>query len=248
MAKDVKKKKNNTVKIIIGGSIAAAGLIVGVLLYRRNRKQEFPELPDTTVVPSTSSKSSTKNTTVTSPASSAPAAPVPVTATLTKAMAEKIAEEIRKATYINEKDDYGRNWPFLNQALWLIKNVKDYQLVNAAYQEIGFVAKTVVTHLLSTFGQFNAYRQGLSQHFNRMGLKQSTDGKWSLSGLGKPGNVGRGVATTSPIVAVTHSNSKYLIGAGEYIGSEIKREGDVSTVLNPNNTIIYVPSTTLQYI
>lgn len=253
---EVKKKKkgNTTVKVVVAGTILLGGIGIGILLYRQNKKKaEFPELPDTNVKPSSTSSSTTvKSNTKSSTPQPTTTTVVKSGPTLTAAMAAKIAEEIRRATYIQVKDDYGKNWPFLVQAISLLKNVDDYKLVNAEYQKIGFVAKTIVTHLLTTYGQYNAYRQRLVTEFQRMGLKQSADGKWSLSGLGKPsgGNVlGRRVATTAPIVAVrAFDNSMYQIGAGDYVGEEITRRDEISTVLNADNSVIYVPSTTLQYV
>ena len=164
--------------------------------------------------------------------------------------ASKVAEQIRRATYINKRDDYGNNWPILVNALATIKNIKDYELVNKEYLKIGFVSKTIVTHLLSTFGQFNAYRLVLTKEFLRIGLKQSADGKWSLNGLGNLSNTqGRGVITIAPVIAlVNNKRANQYFEQGVVIGHELSRANGVSKILTPRKNIIYAPSQSLAYL
>jgi peptidoglycan hydrolase-like protein with peptidoglycan-binding domain len=75
--------------------------------------------------------------------------------------------------------------------LRLIKDVSDYQSVNTTFKTFRdssdyFHTHTLVTHLLDfSFKDNDAAKEQIKKEFLRMGLKE-VNGKWSLSGFGKP--------------------------------------------------------------
>lgn len=195
--KKVENKSQTKYKVIGAGVGVAFAIGVGYLLYSRMHAEPVVE-ESNSINPiqdkkaTSVSKSNSQSTSSTStPNPSAPNASVSVNATITNATAAKLSEALRRATYIRTVDDYGKNWGLLLGSLALIKNVKDYTLVNNIFLQIdladrvtGAVSKSIVTKTMEGFGKYNAYKIGLTKEYIRIGLKLSTDGKWSLNGLG----------------------------------------------------------------
>lgn len=195
------QSKNPKTKYKVLG-FTIAGISVAIISYFAfsKLKKEDPEaeLPVTPAAPLIAKKktvkpsSSISTNTSTNTVSPTPIAPASLVATISQATAEKLAEAIRRATYIRNTDDYGKNWGLLLGALGMIKNIKDYTLVNNVFLQVDIadrliknaVSMSIVTKTMSGFGQYSAYKKVLTSEFIRIGLKTTPEGKWSLNGLG----------------------------------------------------------------
>lgn len=196
MAEQSVKPKSNTKYKVLG--ITIAGTVVATVsyfLFSSLKKEDVPaEAAAATpkVVVKKATSKSTSSTTTTTPSQASVVTTSALVATMTQATAAKLAEALRRATYIRNTDDYGKNWGLLLGSLALIKNIKDYTLVNNIFLQVDLsdrllnntVSMSIVSKTMAGFGKYNAYKIGLTKEFIRIGLKLTADGKWSLNGLG----------------------------------------------------------------
>lgn len=129
-----------------------------------------------------------------------------------------------------------------------IKNVEQYSKVNDKYRQVSeqrtFVTTTIVTDLLNRFRFNQEARARIISEFSRIGLKQSSDGKWSLSGI----RWNESLITIAPTYIIDWMGNRVPIKERTVLGKE-KWIINGMTFFEGNDGKLYrVPSKDIQYI
>lgn len=126
-----------------------------------------------------------------------------------------------------------------------LRTVGDYNNVNTVFKNIrlGNVHQTLVTGLLSVFSDAGV-KPLVTAEFKRIGLKQSGNGTWSLSGPGSP----RRIITRQATTIRADNGFSLEVPQETMLGVEIGRVRQYSRFRTLDNNILYVPLNHIRYV
>jgi len=143
--------------------------------------------------------------------------------------------------YANTKDS--------NSVLNILRQIKDttqYSAVNQSYKSLGFVSKTIVTHLLDqAFAYDNTSKERIKSEFIRMGLKQeASSGKWSLSGLAGF----KDIITITDTYVIDRNKNRIPVSKNTILGDEQQVSNGMTLFKAIDNSMAVVPSDHVKYV
>lgn len=127
-----------------------------------------------------------------------------------------------------------------------IGDVSQYTAVNEAYKKMGFVSKTIVTHLLDQAFPTDSYAQErIKYEFLRMGLKLDEDsGKWSLSGWTGI----RDIITIVDTYVVDRDQNRIKVSKNTILGDEQQVQNGMTMFKAIDNSYGAVPTEHVRYV
>jgi hypothetical protein len=125
-----------------------------------------------------------------------------------------------------------------------IKSVPDYSSVNDYYKKQGFIAKTIVTDLLSyAFQKDESAKAQLKNEFLRMGLKVNASGSWSLQGI----RLYKDLITIRETIVTDSQNNKIPVRRNTILGDEVEVSNGMTWFKSIDNSILKVPSQDVKF-
>jgi hypothetical protein len=125
-----------------------------------------------------------------------------------------------------------------------IKSVPDYSSVNDYYKKQGFIAKTIVTDLLSyAFQKDESAKAQLKNEFLRMGLKVNASGSWSLQGI----RLYKDLITIRETIVTDSQNNKIPVRRNTILGDEVEVSNGMTWFKSIDNSILNVPSQDVKF-
>jgi hypothetical protein len=144
-------------------------------------------------------------------------------------------------TFANAKDSNG-----VMTILRQIKDTTQYSAVNQSYKSIGFVSKTIVTHLLDqAFVSDSLTKERIKAEFIRMGLKlDASSGRWSLSGLAGF----RDIITITDTYVIDKNKNRIPVRKNTILGDEQQVSNGMTMFKAIDNSMAVVPSDHVKYV
>jgi len=125
-----------------------------------------------------------------------------------------------------------------------IKTVDEYSAVNEYYKKLGFISKTIVTHLLDlVFNQDDVALDLLRNEFKRIGLKENNRGIWSLQGI----QLYKDLITIRPTIVFDSWNNRIPVQSNTILGDEVKIENGMTWFRSVDRTVLRVPTQDVKY-
>lgn len=137
-----------------------------------------------------------------------------------------------------------KNLPTVIGLLKQIKTVSDYSSVNDYYKEIPIISKTIVNDLLNySFSSNEEAKAQIKNEFQRIGLKVSSSGVWSLQGL----RLYKDLITIRPTVVIDALNHRITVPRNTILGDEIKIANGTTWFKTVDSGILRVPTQDVKY-
>ena len=125
-----------------------------------------------------------------------------------------------------------------------LKTVSDYSTVNEYYKKQSFIAKTIVTDLLDyAFKSNEAAKTQIRNEFQRMGLKVSGTGTWSLQGI----RLYKDLITIRETVVTDAQNNRIPVRRNTILGDELEVSNGMTWFKSVDNSILKVPTQDVKY-
>lgn len=143
--------------------------------------------------------------------------------------------------FANAKDSNG-----VMTILRQIKDTTQYSAVNQSYKSIGFVSKTIVTHLLDqAFVSDSLTKERIKAEFIRMGLKlDASSGRWSLSGLAGFTDI----ITITDTYVIDRNKNRIPVRKNTILGDEQQVSNGMTMFKAIDNSMAVVPSDHVKYV
>jgi hypothetical protein len=141
----------------------------------------------------------------------------------------------------NAKDSNG-----VMSILRQIQDTTQYSAVNQSYKSIGFISKTIVTHLLDqAFVNDSLTKERIKAEFLRMGLKlDASSGRWSLSGLAGF----RDIITITDTYVIDRNKNRIPVRKNTILGDEQQVSNGMTMFKAIDNSMAVVPSDHVKYV
>lgn len=137
-----------------------------------------------------------------------------------------------------------RNVQEVVNILQQIKTVSEYSAVNDYYKKLGFISRTIVTHLLdSAFKNEAAALQSIKDEFRRIGLKVNELGIWSLQGI----QLYKDLITIRPTIVIDGWDNRIPVKGNTILGDEVKIENGMTWFRSVDRTVLRVPTQDVRY-
>lgn len=137
----------------------------------------------------------------------------------------------------------------INEVVGLLQQIKDatqYSAANEAFKRIGFVSRTIVTHLLDlSFAHDENAKQQIRAQFLRIGLKlDPTTSKWSLQGFAGF----KDIVTLIDTYVVDQQKNKLRVKRNTILGDEKETRNGMTLFRALDNSYAAVPSDHVKYV
>ncbi|MEY3377045.1 MAG: hypothetical protein RL463_1355 [Bacteroidota bacterium] len=144
-------------------------------------------------------------------------------------------------TSANAKDSNG-----VMSILRQIQDTTQYSAVNQSYKSIGFISKTIVTHLLDqAFVNDSLMKERIKAEFIRMGLKlDASSGRWSLSGFAGF----RDIITITDTYVIDRNKNRIPVRRNTILGDEQQVSNGMTLFKAIDNSMALVPSDHVKYV
>ena len=132
------------------------------------------------------------------------------------------------------------------EVLRQIKDVSQYSALNQAYKKMGFISKTIVTHLLDqSFAYDSGTKEKIKSEFLRMGLKLDQESEqWSLSGF----TAFRDIITIVDTYVVDEKQNHIRVSKNTILGDEQEVENGMTLFKSIDNSYGRVPTEHVKYV
>lgn len=125
-----------------------------------------------------------------------------------------------------------------------VKTVSEYSTVNDYYKKLGFISRTIVTHLLdSAFKNEETALQSIKDEFKRIGLKVNELGIWSLQGI----QLYKDLITIRPTIVMDGWDNRIPVKGNTILGDEVKIENGMTWFRSVDRTVLRVPTQDVKY-
>ena len=143
--------------------------------------------------------------------------------------------------FANAKDSNG-----VMSILRQIQDTTQYSAVNQSYKNIGFISKTIVTHLLDqAFVNDSLTKERIKAEFLRMGLKlDASSGRWSLSGFAGF----RDIITITDTYVIDRNKNRIPVRRNTILGDEQQVSNGMTMFKAIDNSMALVPSDHVKYV
>jgi hypothetical protein len=144
-------------------------------------------------------------------------------------------------TSANAKDSNG-----VMSILRQIQDTTQYSAVNQSYKSIGFISKTIVTHLLDqAFVNDSLMKERIKAEFIRMGLKlDASSGRWSLSGFAGF----RDIITITDTYVIDRNKNRIPVRRNTILGDEQQVSNGMTLFKAIDNSMALVPSDHVKFV
>lgn len=141
----------------------------------------------------------------------------------------------------NAKDSNG-----VMSVLRQIQDTTQYSAVNQSYKSIGFISKTIVTHLLDqAFVNDSLTKERIKAEFLRMGLRlDASSGRWSLSGFAGF----RDIITITDTYVIDRNKNRIPVRRNTILGDEQQVSNGMTMFKAIDNSMALVPSDHVKYV
>ncbi|MFN8436014.1 MAG: peptidoglycan-binding domain-containing protein [Cytophagales bacterium] len=141
----------------------------------------------------------------------------------------------------NAKDSNG-----VMSILRQIQDTTQYSAVNQSYKSIGFISKTIVTHLLDqAFVNDSLTKERIKAEFIRMGLKlDASSGRWSLSGFAGF----KDIITITDTYVIDRNKNRIPVRRNTILGDEQQVSNGMTMFKAIDNSMALVPSDHVKYV
>jgi hypothetical protein len=120
-----------------------------------------------------------------------------------------------------------------------MKSVADYSSVNDYYKKQSFIAKTIVTDLLSyAFKYDESAKAQIRNEFLRMGLKVDGSGTWSLQGI----RMFNDLITIRETIVTDLQGNRIPVRRNTILGDEMEVSNGMTWFKSVDNSILKVPT------